>query len=235
MDRQRLRLLRRFVPVALALALLLGLLPGTVAVLPAQDGGTSGTDWVTVAKVKSAYVLNFAKFSEWPSDCFNDVEGQDPAPLVIGVLGPESLGFTAVLENLLAQRRVGDRTMMVRRIVRPPDLGARPGEADPDDPELASFFGAIEACQVLYVAHANHHEPRRLDAAIDTVLDHLRGRNVLTVGDVPGFTSRGGMLGLVLERDHIVFEANPDAIQATRIRVSSKVLSLARLVRTEGR
>jgi hypothetical protein len=36
------------------------------------------------------------------------------------------------------------------------------------------------------------------------------------------------MLALVSQRDRIAFDANPDAIRASRIEVSSRVLELAR-------
>jgi hypothetical protein len=52
---------------------------------------------------------------------------------------------------------------------------------------------------------------------------------VLTVSDVPGFAAGGGMLGLVRSGRTLAIEANPDAIRASGISVSAKVLKLARL------
>jgi hypothetical protein len=67
---------------------------------------------------------------------------------------------------------------------------------------------------------------------IRSVLDQLRGTPVLTVSDVPRFAEGSGMLGFVLERNRIIFEANPKEIQNAGLVVSAKVLKLARVVET---
>jgi YfiR/HmsC-like len=63
------------------------------------------------------------------------------------------------------------------------------------------------------------------------ILGEVRGAPVLTVGDGDTFPRRGGIVGLIIEDGRMRFAINPDAAQRSGVRLSSKLLSLARLVR----
>lgn len=54
-------------------------------------------------EVKAAYLLNFAKFVEWPSTAFAD----ESAPVVIGVVGDDPFGDTLrqIVQDQTAQKR----------------------------------------------------------------------------------------------------------------------------------
>jgi hypothetical protein len=64
------------------------------------------------------------------------------------------------------------------------------------------------------------------------VLDHVQGAPVLTVGDMPGFCENGGMIRLGLEDSRIRIEINPDVAEKAGLQLSSKLLSLAMIVRS---
>ena len=55
------------------------------------------------------------------------------------------------------------------------------------------------------------------------------GNYCLTVGDVDGFTARGGIFRFLLEDNKVRFEANMDAVRRSRLRVSAKLLKLAKI------
>ncbi len=55
---------------------------------------------------------------------------------------------------------------------------------------------------------------------------------VLTISDDAHFAARGGMIGLYVEDRRVRFEVNTDATDARGLRVSSRLLALARLVRS---
>lgn len=57
---------------------------------------------------------------------------------------------------------------------------------------------------------------------------------VLTIGDDEHFAARGGMIGLYVEDRRVRFEVNTGAADATGLRVSSRLLALARLVRSSA-
>ncbi|HRI43186.1 MAG TPA: YfiR family protein [Fimbriimonadaceae bacterium] len=74
-------------------------------------------------------------------------------------------------------------------------------------------------CHVLFVS-AGSFDPARLAK--------LRGRPILTVGESPGFTAKGGIINFVIEGGRVRFDVNPDLANAAGIQISSKLLSLAR-------
>jgi len=75
----------------------------------------------------------------------------------------------------------------------------------------------------IFVAAA---EQRRLPA----LLSALRQRPVLLVGDGPGFAEQGAAINLVVDGQRIRLEINPEAAQRRGLRISSRVLRLARIV-----
>jgi hypothetical protein len=62
--------------------------------------------------------------------------------------------------------------------------------------------------------------------------DYLRavdGEPVLTVGESADFIQRGGMVNFVIEEERVRFEINPMAATRANLRISSRLLQLARL------
>lgn len=80
---------------------------------------------------------------------------------------------------------------------------------------------ALEGCHVLYVSSAAADR-----AAV--VLAALRNAPVLTVGEPDGFAAAGGVIGFVRENDRIRFEINEAAAKAAGLKISAKLLALAR-------
>ena len=79
------------------------------------------------------------------------------------------------------------------------------------------------SCHILFVASSEKNQMK-------SILDSLRGSSVLTVGDTKGFTDRGGMINFVLDDNRVQFEVNCEAAQAAGLKISSKLLGVARLV-----
>jgi hypothetical protein len=77
-------------------------------------------------------------------------------------------------------------------------------------------------CQVLFIGG---EEKRASD-----ILVRVRGLGVLTVSDVENFARRGGIVGFYSEAGKIKLEINPDAARAANLRISAKLLELARIV-----
>jgi len=83
-----------------------------------------------------------------------------------------------------------------------------------------------DACKLMFLGTANRE-------SVQNVLDRLRGRGVLTIGDTKAFAESGGMITFVLEGDRIRFDINLRAAENARLKISSKLLELARTVRAE--
>jgi hypothetical protein len=54
---------------------------------------------------------------------------------------------------------------------------------------------------------------------------------VLTISEVPGFASRGGMVNFYLDRGQVRFEANPERTRKAGLKLNSQLLSVAKVVR----
>jgi hypothetical protein len=81
----------------------------------------------------------------------------------------------------------------------------------------------IEGCQVVFVAI---EEKKRLEET----LAGAAGQAVLTVGETEHFARDGGMIGFFLEENKVRFEINLDAASKARLKISAKLLSLAKTV-----
>lgn len=55
-------------------------------------------------------------------------------------------------------------------------------------------------------------------------------RGVLTIGDFPRFAEMGGVINFILVGEKVHFEINPEAAQRGGLKISSKLLKLARIV-----
>jgi len=84
--------------------------------------------------------------------------------------------------------------------------------------------GAESACEVVFIAETDGKKLR-------AILGRLQGSPVLTVGEAPGFCRSGGVIAFKIEDNKVRLEINPDAAQRSRLQISSKLLSLATLVR----
>jgi hypothetical protein len=82
----------------------------------------------------------------------------------------------------------------------------------------------LPLCHVLYIAGSDLK--RSLEA-----IEPVKGVFVLTVSDAARFAETGGMVELFVESDRMRFAVNVDALQRARVRLSSRVLGLAKVVR----
>ena len=125
-------------------------------------------------------------------------------PIVIGVLGNDS--FAATLERVVDGKKVELRPFHVKRLKSPK--------------ESRECF-----CHMLFVASAE-------SSHADEIIQLLKGTSVLTIAESPGFTKQGGIINFVLEDSKVRFEVNVDAAKQGGLTISSRLLSLAKIVQT---
>jgi hypothetical protein len=77
-------------------------------------------------------------------------------------------------------------------------------------------------CQVLFIGRADKRLPE--------LLKRVRGSAVLTVSDSNDFARHGGIVGFYAEAGKIKLEINPETALAANLRISAKLLELARTV-----
>ena len=78
-------------------------------------------------------------------------------------------------------------------------------------------------CHLLFV--------RSDQRGVDRLLLGLKGSSVLTVGETKGFAQRGGVINLTREDNKLRFEINVNAAGQTPLRISSRLLALAKIVK----
>jgi hypothetical protein len=125
----------------------------------------------------------------------------DPlAPIVIGVVGDDPFGNT--LPQVVIGKTVQGRDLVIRRYRVNEDM---------------------RGAHILFIGAS---EKKRIPA----ILSYLRGSSVLTVADTDGFLDAGGMIQFLYEKGRVRFGINMDATGQARLKVSSKLLSLAKVV-----
>jgi hypothetical protein len=81
----------------------------------------------------------------------------------------------------------------------------------------------LRACHILFVSRseAKHYKQ---------VLDAVQGTSVLTVGETADFLAAGGTISLLFKQDALQFEVNLESASEAHLKLSSRMLSLARRV-----
>jgi hypothetical protein len=134
------------------------------------------------------------------------VFSSEQSPVVICVRGDFSFG--TVLAELARNSSVHGRREEVRWVHT--------------DQELRN-------CQIAFISRS---EAKRYTRLLQTV----EGTGMLTVGETPNFLAAGGIISLAVENEALQFEVNLLAADHARVKISSRLLTLARRIvhRTEG-
>ena len=77
-------------------------------------------------------------------------------------------------------------------------------------------------CQVLYIGQGDKRLPE--------LIRRVRGQGVLTVSDGGDFARQGGIVGFYSEAGKIKLEINPATARSANLKISAKLLELARTV-----
>jgi hypothetical protein len=123
------------------------------------------------------------------------------APIVIGLIGRDPFG--RAIDEAIAGKHANGHPLVVRRL---------------------RWNDSLATSQVLFVSSS---ELEHLGA----ILAATRGFSVLTVSDVDGFAIRGGIIELTTVQNRIDFEINTGAAAEAHLRISSKLLQIARAIR----
>ena len=110
--------------------------------------------------------------------------------------------FQDELKNSVEGKTIGSRVIHVRHFNRIEDA---------------------QACNMLFIGK---NETRRIPA----VLAGFNGIPAVTVGETEKFIDQGGVLGFCMEGNKIRFEVNLEVAERARLRISSRLLLLAKRV-----
>jgi hypothetical protein len=123
-------------------------------------------------------------------------------PFVVVIIGE---GATAdATESFLESKTIGERPVVVRRT------------------QWDQSLAGVRAAFVV------ERDPKKLHH----ILDAAAAAGVLTIGEGDGFTTQGGVIGLLVEDRKVRFDVDTAAAQTAGLRVSSKLLALTHAVRS---
>ena len=92
---------------------------------------------------------------------------------------------------------------------------------------LISRGARLRTCHLVYLGIADRERAT-------SILGELQGAAVLTVSNGPDFVRLGGIVGLFVDEGRMRFAINPDAAQRAGLRLSSRLLQLAKILKDDG-
>jgi hypothetical protein len=122
-------------------------------------------------------------------------------PMCIGVIGEDPFG--AVLDEVVKGKAINGRPFRVVRF--------RTGQD-------------ASRCQIVFLSAPE--QPR-----LRTLLEQLRRAAVLTVSDRPDFCQNGGIINFEILDNRLHFEINLEAAERAGLKISSKLLMVAKVTR----
>lgn len=169
----------------------------------ASIGHAAETAGVKEHQVKAAFIYNFAKFVEWPTNraATGTTNATNLGPIVLGVAGKSPC--VVELEQIVAGRKINGRDLLVRAVASPADAGK---------------------VHVLFVTAGE-------DDQLEDWLSAGHEAGILTVGETEAFAKRGGMIRFLIEAEKIRFDVNMEAAEKAGLKLSAQLLKLARTVR----
>lgn len=127
------------------------------------------------------------------------------APLVIALVGNDPFG--RAIDDVIAGKHANGHPIIIRRL---------------------RWNDSFAGCHIVYVGSSELQH-------LGTILDAARVYSILTVADLDRFADHGGMIGLVMAQNRVRFDINPNAASDAHLKISSKLLQVAREIRgTEG-
>ena len=122
-------------------------------------------------------------------------------PMTICVFGEDPFG--PILDDAVRGKRIGSHKFVIRRI---------------------QAAQSANGCQIAFISTSERKHVR-------SVLATVGGEGVLTVGEMDDFAAIGGVINLVIEAGRVHFEVNVDAAERAGLKISSKLLTLAKIVK----
>lgn len=124
---------------------------------------------------------------------------------VIGIVGKSSIDD--VMETIAKQKKVHDKKIVIRHFTDPKNY--RP-------------------CHILFIPAGQKR------AVTQAILERVGNSPVLVVGESPAIMQQGGMISFYLQDKKVKFQISPEAVAQADLKISSKVINLGKIVRTQN-
>jgi hypothetical protein len=124
-------------------------------------------------------------------------------PLTICIVGEDPFGN--ILDDVTKGKTINGRRVLVSRL--------KPGQG-------------LKGCQIAFISSGERSQWK-------SIFPNANRAGVLTVGETEGFAAEGGVIDFIREENKVHFEVNVDAAQRAKLKISSKLLSLAKIVKEQ--
>jgi len=125
----------------------------------------------------------------------------------IAILGEDPFGSAI---NTIAGKPAKGRTIRIKRIAG------------------LQYIEELKKCHIVFVSNSQSE-------SLSEVVEALQDYNVLIIGDTEGFARMGCMINLTIADKKVHFEVNIGAADRAGLKISSKLLKLAKIVAEELR
>ena len=149
--------------------------------------------------VKAAFLFNFTKFVDWPSESFKD----NAAPIKLYILGDDPFGEAL---DTIRDKTVKGRRLVIKRCQKVEEL---------------------EGAHLLFISASEK-------GRVNQILQSLKNTPVLTISETERFGQMGGIINFITVENKVQFEINSEQAQQNKLKISSQLLKLARIVRSES-
>lgn len=147
-------------------------------------------------QVKAAFLINFAKFTDWPEDA---LEKSDT--FKIGILGNDPFGDE--IDRVVRRQKLKDKSVEVLR---------------------SKSLDDLKECHILFISSSERRHQ-------EEIIKEIRDLNILTVGETDQHARIGGIVRFKIQGGKVRFDINVKAAERANLKISSKLLGLATIVK----
>jgi hypothetical protein len=163
-------------------------------------------------QIKAAFLYNFVMFTDWPQS-----KVAEPNTITIGLLGEHPFGnaFDPIKDKTVKNQRLIIKNLGRFRKSFP--------QNDAGKLEFVNYIEQLRKCHVLFICDSEREN-------FKAIIDAVKGHGVLTVGETADFLDFNGIITFIPGTDKTVFEVSQKVCEEEGLKISSKVLRLARKV-----
>lgn len=129
-----------------------------------------------------------------------DAFPSEDSPLILGIIG-ESSPIEAALQQAVAGKTVNRHPIAVKHL---------------------NAVSEVPSTHLLVIPGAG-------DAHLEEIFKQVADRPIMTVGESDFFPWSGGTIRFITEENKVRFEINPDSAEKAHLKISSKLMKLARI------
>jgi hypothetical protein len=107
------------------------------------------------------------------------------------------------------------------------ELQARKAGGHPVQVVTLTPAATLSACHIVFIPVTERDQAGK-------ILRSLMGSSILTVGETDGFAAMGGIINLTVEKSEVHFEVNRVAADRCHLKISARLLALAKIVTEQG-